>query len=110
MPEAKLTAARVHARHELYYPGADPLLRPNKPTPSTPPKVVHAALSMEQKRKFLAFTTGCDRAPVGGLGKLTLVIQVRGEGLGWRGGPSRVVFAQTLRFKASMSEAQYLLL
>ena len=38
---------------------------------------------MEQKRKFLAFTTGCDRAPVGGLGKLTLVIQVRGEGLGW---------------------------
>ena len=72
MPEAKLTAARVHARHELYYPGADPLLRPNKPTPSTPPKVVHAALSMEQKRKFLAFTTGCDRAPVCGLGKLAL--------------------------------------
>ena len=98
-----------HSRRTIFtHSGADSVLHP-KPSPPTPLQVVHG-LSTEQKRKFLAFTTGCDRAPVGGLGKLTLVIQVRGEGLGWRGGPSRVVFAQTLRFKASMSEAQYLLL
>jgi len=45
-------------------------------------RVVHD-LSLEQKRKFLAFTTGCNRAPVGGLGKLTLVIQVAGGSLDW---------------------------
>lgn len=36
-------------------------------------------LPMDQKRRFLSFTTGCDRVPVGGMGQLTLVIQ--------RGGP-----------------------
>ncbi|GAX80909.1 hypothetical protein CEUSTIGMA_g8344.t1 [Chlamydomonas eustigma] len=41
-------------------------------------QAVHS-MTMEQKRKLLAFTTGCDRAPVGGLGQLTLIVQ--------RGGP-----------------------
>ena len=27
-------------------------------------------LSFEDKRRFVFFTTGCDRAPIGGLGKL----------------------------------------
>lgn len=47
-------------------------LRP--PTPQ-----VLTSLSLELKKKFLLFTTGCDRAPVGGLGQLPLIIQ--------RGGP-----------------------
>ncbi|KAL4425546.1 hypothetical protein ABPG75_009562 [Micractinium tetrahymenae] len=35
-------------------------------------------LSLEQKRAFLQFTTGSDRAPVGGLGKMHLLIQRAG--------------------------------
>ncbi len=35
-------------------------------------------MDITQKRKFLSFTTGCDRAPVGGLGKLTLIVQRSG--------------------------------
>lgn len=35
---------------------------------------------------FLTFTTGCDRAPVGGLGKLPLLIQRAGPDTGgWMG-------------------------
>lgn len=37
------------------------------------------SLPLEAKKRFLAFTTGCDRAPVGGLKDLVLTIQ--------RGGP-----------------------
>ncbi|EFN57786.1 hypothetical protein CHLNCDRAFT_21324 [Chlorella variabilis] len=40
-------------------------------------EVLHS-LSLEQKRAFLMFTTGSDRAPVGGLGKLPLLIQRAG--------------------------------
>ena len=32
----------------------------------------------EQKRFFLQFTTGTDRAPVGGLGKLKMIIAKNG--------------------------------
>lgn len=39
--------------------------------------VLHT-LTEEQKKKFLFFTTGCDRAPIGGLGKLHLVITRHG--------------------------------
>lgn len=39
--------------------------------------VVHA-LSLEEKRKLLQFTTGSDRIPVGGLRKLKLVIAKNG--------------------------------
>jgi ubiquitin-protein ligase E3 A len=39
--------------------------------------VVHE-LSVEDKRRFLQFTTGSDRAPVGGLGKLKLIIARNG--------------------------------
>ena len=35
-------------------------------------------MNLEQKRHFLMFTTGSDRAPVGGLGTLTLCIQRAG--------------------------------
>ncbi|KAI3438759.1 hypothetical protein D9Q98_001177 [Chlorella vulgaris] len=40
-------------------------------------EVLHG-LSLEQKRAFLQFTTGSDRAPVGGLAKLPLLIQRAG--------------------------------
>ena len=39
--------------------------------------VIHS-LPMTDKKKFLAFATGCDRAPVGGLSKLPLLIQRSG--------------------------------
>jgi hypothetical protein len=32
----------------------------------------------DQKRQFLQFTTGSDRAPVGGLGKLKMIIAKNG--------------------------------
>jgi hypothetical protein len=32
----------------------------------------------QSDRRFLSFTTGCDRAPVGGLGRLTLTVQRSG--------------------------------
>ncbi|KAJ9515135.1 hypothetical protein QJQ45_028940 [Haematococcus lacustris] len=35
-------------------------------------------LNTDQKCRFLAFTTGCDRAPVGGLGQLRLTVQRSG--------------------------------
>ena len=35
-------------------------------------EVVHC-LSEEEKKKFLFFLTGCDRAPINGLGKLILI-------------------------------------
>lgn len=37
-------------------------------------EVVHS-FSVDEKRALLAFATGCDRAPVGGLGKLGFVLQ-----------------------------------
>ena len=39
--------------------------------------VIHS-FSLTDKKKFLAFVTGCDRAPVGGLSKLPLLIQRSG--------------------------------
>ncbi|GMH43518.1 hypothetical protein BSKO_11440 [Bryopsis sp. KO-2023] len=39
---------------------------------------VLAQMPLEKKKRFLAFTTGCDRAPVGGLSELTLTIQRSG--------------------------------
>lgn len=44
-------------------------------------EVLHG-LSLEQKRTFLQFTTGSDRAPVGGLAKLPLLIQRAGPDTG----------------------------
>jgi ubiquitin-protein ligase E3 A len=41
-------------------------------------RVLHS-LTLEQKKKFLSFVTGCDRAPMGGLGKLKMLIQRSGE-------------------------------
>jgi len=40
-------------------------------------EVVHS-LSLEQKKRLLFFTTGCDRAPVGGLGTLQFIVQRSG--------------------------------
>ncbi len=37
------------------------------------------AWTSEQKKKFLAFTTGSDRVPISGLGSVPLVIQRNGE-------------------------------
>ncbi|KAK3233412.1 hypothetical protein CYMTET_56286, partial [Cymbomonas tetramitiformis] len=39
--------------------------------------VVHG-FSLEEKKRFLFFTTGCDRAPVGGLGHLQFIVQRSG--------------------------------
>ena len=39
---------------------------------------VVGAYSTDEKRALLAFATGCDRAPVGGLGKLKLILQKSG--------------------------------
>ncbi|GFR49165.1 hypothetical protein Agub_g11186, partial [Astrephomene gubernaculifera] len=39
---------------------------------------VLSELDLDAKRRFLAFTTGCDRAPVAGLGALVLTIQRSG--------------------------------
>ena len=41
-------------------------------------EIVHD-FSEEQKRKLLAFTTGTDRVPVGGLSKLKLIIAKNGS-------------------------------
>lgn len=40
-------------------------------------RVIHG-LTLADKKKFLFFVTGCDRAPVGGLSKLQLLIQRSG--------------------------------
>ena len=34
----------------------------------------------EEKKKFLSFVTGCDRAPIDGLGSLTITISNGGSG------------------------------
>lgn len=39
------------------------------------------ALPTDEKRAFLQFCTGCDRAPVAGLAALKLVVQVSVSGL-----------------------------
>ena len=36
-------------------------------------------MSVEELRRLLFFATGCDRAPIGGLGKLKFVLQRAGE-------------------------------
>ena len=36
--------------------------------------ILHS-LTVDQKKKFLFFVTGCARAPMGGLGKLRMLIQ-----------------------------------
>jgi hypothetical protein len=41
-------------------------------------EIVHS-LSFEEKKKLLFFSTGSDRAPIGGLGKLTFVISRHGS-------------------------------
>ena len=41
-------------------------------------EVVHS-FDVENKRALLSFSTGCDRAPVGGLGKLQFVLQRSGD-------------------------------
>ena len=40
-------------------------------------EVVHA-FDAEDKRALLTFATGCDRAPIGGLGKLSFILQRSG--------------------------------
>lgn len=37
-------------------------------------EILHA-FTLEQKKSFLSFVTGCNRAPLGGLGKLKLMVQ-----------------------------------
>lgn len=60
-------------------------------TPPSPPaehRVVQwlwqvvGELTQEERKLFLKFFTGSDRAPIGGLGNLRCLIQVRGEAAG----------------------------
>lgn len=41
-------------------------------------EIVHD-YSLEQKKKLLFFTTGSDRAPIGGLGKMEFIIMKHGD-------------------------------
>ena len=50
---------------------------PNHPTVRLFWEVVHS-MTIEDKRALLAFATGCDKSPVGGLGKLQFVLQQAG--------------------------------
>ncbi len=44
--------------------------------------VVREELSLEEKKKFLKFFTGSDRAPIGGLGTLRCILQRNGTDSG----------------------------
>lgn len=41
-------------------------------------EIIHE-YSLEQKKKLLFFTTGSDRAPIGGLGKMEFIIMKHGD-------------------------------
>ena len=41
--------------------------------------VVHVDLTEHQRRRLLCFATGCDRAPVAGLGSVRLALSVNGS-------------------------------
>ena len=41
--------------------------------------VVHLDLTAHQRRRLLCFVTGCDRAPVAGLGSVRLALSVNGS-------------------------------
>eukprot|EP00198_Chlamydomonas_reinhardtii_P006699 XP_001696035.1 predicted protein [Chlamydomonas reinhardtii] len=70
LPHLDFGALEANARYEGGY-GAD------HPTVRMFWQVL-SGLDLDQKRRFLAFTTGCDRAPVAGLGALVLTIQRSG--------------------------------
>jgi ubiquitin-protein ligase E3 A len=42
-------------------------------------EIIHEDLTDEQRKKFLAFTTGSDRAPINGLGSVKLYVGRHGE-------------------------------
>ncbi len=58
-------------------PPAQSRLPPRDPRFAPRAQVLHS-FSVDEKRRFLSFATGCARAPVGGLGKLTLLVQRSG--------------------------------
>jgi ubiquitin-protein ligase E3 A len=51
---------------------------PDHPTVRAFWNTVHS-LTVEEKKRLLSFVTGCDRAPMGGLGKMRMMIQRAGE-------------------------------
>ena len=71
LPHLDFTELEKKARYEGGYSASHPTIRAFW-------EVVQG-FNIDQKKRFLSFTTGCDRAPIGGLGQLTLVVQ--------RGGP-----------------------
>ena len=70
LPHLDFNALQEGAKYEGGY-------HSNHPTILNFWEVIHK-LPLEQKKRFLAFATGCDRAPVGGLGRLTLQIHRSG--------------------------------
>lgn len=71
LPHLDFADLEKGARYEAGYHAQHPTIRNFW-------SVLHE-LPIDAKKKFLFFTTGCDRAPVGGLSDLVMVIQ--------RGGP-----------------------
>jgi hypothetical protein len=69
LPHLDFAALEANAKYDGF--------RPTDPTVVHFWEVVHG-LSAEDKRHLLFFTTGCDRAPVGGLGKLQFIVQRAG--------------------------------
>ncbi|XRB12098.1 HECT domain-containing protein [Pseudoscourfieldia marina] len=68
-------------------------------------KWVHASTTpLEAKRALLAFVTGCDRAPLGGLGSVPLVIQRNGDGSETGALPSAHTCFDTLLLPSYSSE------
>ncbi|PNH11036.1 Ubiquitin-protein ligase E3A, partial [Tetrabaena socialis] len=70
LPHLDFGAMRANARYEGGYSRAHPTI--------VMFWQVLSELDMDQKRRFLAFSTGCNRAPVAGLGALVLTIQRSG--------------------------------
>lgn len=79
LQDTAMIAAAVAPRHlrSTVLPLAPPPLFP----PDTSPPHYHnrsvlQSLPLDEKRAFLQFATGCDRAPVAGLKALNLLVQV----------------------------------
>eukprot|EP00803_Ostreobium_quekettii_P009976 evm.model.scf_2796.2 EVM.evm.TU.scf_2796.2 scf_2796:5567-19194(-) len=70
LPHLDFTALQQGAKYEGGYHADHPVIRNFWD--------VVLGWPLDQKKRFLAFATGCDRAPVGGLGRLTLQVHRSG--------------------------------
>lgn len=70
VPHLDFRALQSHAKYDAGF-------HPDHPTVKLFWEVVHS-MSADEQRALLFFATGCDRAPVGGLGKLQFILQRAG--------------------------------